>query len=358
MSRIEPEERRLIENTVARLAESSFSIERCRSGDMEGGPEEWRRFAQHGLCAIGVPSAIGGVGGGAAEQAIVMRQIGRNLLALPYLDSVVLAGAAIRRFASVEQAQRRLPQLAAGDLRTSFAHREPAAGDDRGFVETELRNGRITGCKAFVLDAASASEFIVTARDERGELRLCFVAPDAEGLSLASHRAADGRLASTLFLQNVRCEPAPSIVDIDGLLDLASVCAAAESVGAMDALLQETLTYARTRRQFGTSIGSFQVIQHRLVDMFIAAQEASALVDDALDALDAGAPEAAFLVSAAKARADSAGRFIGESAIQIHGGMGMTDECAAGHYLKRLLTLGSQYGAAAWHIDRVARLAA
>jgi alkylation response protein AidB-like acyl-CoA dehydrogenase len=298
------------------------------------------------------------VGGGAAEMAIVMRQIGRNLLPLPYLDSVVVAGATIRRYASDQQAEQRLPRLAAGDLRSSLAHREAAAGDDRGHVETSLRGDRITGGKVFVLDSASTSEFIVSARDERGALRLCFVAPVAEGLSVRSYRAADGRLASTLFLQDVLSEPMPPAVDIDGVLDLAAASAAAEAVGAMEALNEVTLDYARTRRQFGAPIGSFQVIQHRLVDMFIAAQEASALVNDALEALDAGAPDAAFLVSAAKARADAAGRLIGEGAIQVHGGMGLTDECAAGHYLKRLLTLGSQYGTAAWHIERVARLAA
>jgi alkylation response protein AidB-like acyl-CoA dehydrogenase len=345
MSRIDPEERRLLEATVARLAADHFSIERRRSGDMECSRAEWESFAAQGLFALGVPPAMNGVGGGASELAIVMRQIGRNLLPLPYLDSVVLAGAAIGRFASDEQARRRLPRLATGDLRSSFAHREAAAGDDRGHVETVLRGGRITGGKVFVLDAASASEFIVSARDERGALRLSFVAGGAEGLSLTSYRTVDGRLASTLSLR-------------DALLDLAGACAAAEAVGAMEALNEATLDYARTRRQFGAAIGSFQVIQHRLVDMFIAAQEASALVADALEAIDAGASDAAFLVSATKARADAAGRLIGESAIQLHGGMGLTDECAAGHYLKRLLALGSQYGTAAWHVERVGRLSA
>jgi alkylation response protein AidB-like acyl-CoA dehydrogenase len=358
MSRIDPEERRLLEATVARLAADHFSIERRRSGYMECSRAEWESFAAQGLFALGVPPAMNGVGGGASELAIVMRQIGRNLLPLPYLDSVVLAGAAIGRFASDEQARRRLPRLATGDLRSSFAHREAAAGDDRGHVETVLRGGRITGGKVFVLDAASASEFIVSARDERGALRLSFVAGGAEGLSLTSYRTVDGRLASTLSLRDAPCDPMPSVVDIDALLDLAGACAAAEAVGAMEALNEATLDYARTRRQFGAAIGSFQVIQHRLVDMFIAAQEASALVADALEAIDAGASDAAFLVSATKARADAAGRLIGESAIQLHGGMGLTDECAAGHYLKRLLALGSQYGTAAWHVERVGRLSA
>jgi len=358
MTNFDADERQLFEAALERFAADQHSLARCRSGDMECSPQEWSRFADQGLLAIGVPPAFGGVGGGAAELACVMREIGRNLLSPPFLDSVVVAGAAIQRFASEAQARARLPMIAQGDQRTGFAHLEPRAGDHRQYVKARLAQGRITGAKSLVLDPTMASEFIVSARDERGDLRLCFVAAGSEGLSLQTYRLPDARLAATLTLEDVRAEPMPGAVDLDRVLDLAGVCVAAEAVGAMEAVNRVTLDYAKTRKQFGVAIGSFQVLQHRLVDMYIAAEEASAIVVDALEAIDTDAPDAVFLASAAKARVDKAGRFVAEHAIQIHGGMGMTDECAVGHYMKRLLTIGSQYGTADWHLARVARLAA
>jgi|KBSSwiStaDraftv2_1062776.scaffolds.fasta_scaffold01023_16 alkylation response protein AidB-like acyl-CoA dehydrogenase len=358
MIRFDADERRLFEAAIERFAADQYSLARCRSGDMECSQPEWRRFAAQGLLAIGIPPALGGVGGGASELAAVMREIGRNLLSPPFLDSVVVAVTAIHRFASEAQAGSRLPMIAQGDLRTGFAHLEARSGNDRHHVEAQLAQGRISGAKSFVLDATTASEFIVSAREERGDLRLCFVAAGSEGLSLQTYRLPDGRLAAAMTLENVSADPMPRVADLDRVLDLAAVCVAAEAVGAIEAINQETLAYAKTRRQFGSPIGSFQILQHRLVDMLIAAEEASAIVIDALEAIDSDAPDAAFLVSAAKAHVDKAGRFVAESAIQVHGGMGMTDECAVGHHLKRLLTIGSQFGTADWHMDRVARLAA
>lgn len=358
MTKFDAEERRLFEAAIERFAADQHSLARCRSGDMECAQPEWRRFADQGLLAIGLAPTLGGVGGGAFELAAVMREIGRNLLSPPFLDSVVVAAAAIQRFASEAQAGSRLPMIAQGDLRTGFAHLEAKAGNDRQHVEAQFAQGRISGAKSFVLDATMASEFIVSARDKRGDLRLCFVAAGSKGLSLRTYRLPDGRLAAAMTLENVSAEPMAGVADLDRLLDLASVCVAAEAVGAIEAINRETLAYAKARRQFGAPIGSFQALQHRLVDMLIAAEEASAIVIDALEAIDSDAADAAFLVSAAKARVDKAGRFVAESAIQVHGGMGMTDECAVGHYLKRLLTIGSQYGTADWHVARVAQLVA
>jgi alkylation response protein AidB-like acyl-CoA dehydrogenase len=285
-----------------------------------------------------------------------MGQVGRNLLPLPFMDTVVLGAKIIGTLGSEEQKREMLPAIVKGRLRLSFAHREADAGDVFDYVTTSACSDRLSGMKIHAIDGPSAAAFVVSARDVDCRLRFYLVARDQPGVECQPYRLPDNRMAMRVTLHNtpgvaIGSDASPHVA---ALCDLAAACLAAEAVGSIASLNRETLEYAKMRRQFGCAIGSFQVIQHRLVDMFIAEQTASAMVTDALMALDAGLPGAGPLVSAAKAQADRAGRFVGESAIQIHGGMGMTDECAVGHYLKRILTIGSQFGTAGWHVARIA----
>lgn len=360
MTSLDEADHRLFAAVVERIADARYDIDRCRSGEMECEPEEWLAFAEQGLLALGIDPRYGGVGGGAVDMAMVMRLIGRNLLALPFLDTVIVAATLIGRLGSEEQRQKYLPAIANGALRLSLAHREADAGDARDHVGTRAQGGRLTGEKNYVFDPVRAHNFIVSARDEHDALRLYLVNRDQSGLAIQTFRLPDNRLAAHLTLNAVEGEaldhPARDV--LPQVMELACACLAAEAVGAIEALNRDTLAYAKMRRQFGVPIGSFQVIQHRLVNMFIAEQVASALVTDALRALDDGRGNVGLMASAAKAQADRAARFVGESAIQIHGGMGMTDECSVGHHLKRVLTIGSRFGTAHWHLARLGALTA
>lgn len=356
---LDAEDRLLFSATIERLAMLSNGLEGCKAGQVECSAAEWSVFAEHGLLGLGVPPVLGGVGGGAQDLALVMRDIGRNLLAFPFLDTVVIAGRALLECGSDSQKQMLLPAIAEGRLRIGFAHREPDAGDARDHVEARAQDDRLTGTKTYVFDGRSADQFLVSARDANGSLRLFLVDRNEEGLSLQHYRLPDNRTASQLTLHGVRAEPlgGDASDSIAAIFELATVCVAAETIGAIEMINAQTLDYAKTRRQFGQPIGSFQVIQHRLVDMFIAEQTAAAAVADALTSIDAGLAASPVLVSGAKAQSDRSGRMVGESAIQIHGGMGMTNECAVGHYLKRVLTNGSRFGTAGSHVARIAAAA-
>ncbi len=357
MTNLDEEDRRLVGATVERLAEQYFSIDRCRSGNLVCGREEWAAFGEQGLFAIGISPEYGGIGGGAADLAMVMRQIGYNLLPLPYMDSIVLGATLVATLGSEDLKRTLLPAIVAGELRLGFAHREANSGDIFDHVETSVRGGRLSGQKIHVMDGGMAAKLIVSARDEQGVLGFYLLDRDQPGVAFQHYRLIDNRMASRVVLADAQGEaiggeatPALAV-----LHDLAAICAAAETVGAIAGLNRDTLDYAKVRKQFGQPIGSFQVLQHRLVDMYIAEQMAAAMVADALKAFDDSVSDMSVRISAAKAQADRSGRQVGESAIQIHGGMGMTDECSAGHYLKRILANGSQFGTAGWHVTRIAR---
>lgn len=356
MKGLEEEDRQMFAAAIERLATEFYSIERCRADTIECSPEEWGAFGAQGLFAIGIDAEYGGLGGGARDLAMVTRQVGRNLLPLPFMDTVVIGASLIGALGSDDQKATLLGRIAQGRLRLSFAHRETDAGDARDLVATTVRDGRLNGEKMHAMDARLADIFIVSARDETGVIGLFLVTPETSGVSCQHYRLVDNRVAARVTLEDAVGVPlgGNAASTLSNILDLAAACGAAESVGAMEGVNRATLDYAKIRKQFGVSIGSFQVLQHRMVDMFIAEQTASALVADALAAIDAGDPDAAVRISAAKAQADRAARVAGEQAIQIHGGMGMTDECAVGHYLKRILTNGSQFGTAGWHVDRIA----
>lgn len=345
--------------TIERLAGEYHSIERCRSETIECSPDEWCAFGAQGLFAVGIDREYGGLSGGGMDLAMVTRQVGRSLLPLPYMDTVVIGASLIGALGSDEQKSALLSSIAEGRLRLSFAHREADAGDVGDYVATTVSGGRLNGEKSRAMDARLADMFIVSARDEEGTIRLFLVDREAPGVSCQHYRLADNQEAARVTFSDAVgvALGKDARAALFKVLDLAAACGAAETVGAMEGLNQETLDYAKVRKQFGVPISSFQVLQHRMVDMFIAEQIASALVTDALTAIDTNDPDVAVQISAAKAQADRAARFVGEQAIQIHGGMGMTDECSVGHYVKRILTNGSQFGTAGWHVGRIAATA-
>jgi len=333
----------------------------------------WTRFADLGWLGIGVPEEHGGLGGGPIETAILAEGFGRHLVVEPYLATVVLGATLLRQ--GGPRAASLLGKIAEGAHTFALAHGEPRSRYDLAQVETLAKRGgsgfRLTGHKAVVLNGAEADWLIVSARTagdgrDRNGITLFLVPHDAAGLTLRPYRTADGWRAAEVILDSVTVGADTAIGAIGGGLpliesavDAALVALSAEAVGAMSALIDQTREYLRTRVQFGVPIGSFQVLQHRLVDMFMAATLARSTVEVAARAL--ADPEESprvqsRLAAAAKVQAGRAGKLVGQEAVQMHGGMGMTDELSVGRYFKRLTMIDLTLGDADHHQRRFADL--
>jgi alkylation response protein AidB-like acyl-CoA dehydrogenase len=305
---------------------------------------------------------------------IVMEQFGRGLVLEPYLATVLLSGQAIARAGAPEQRAALLPDLIAGKTLWAFAHVEPAARYDLAHVEARaIRDGagwRLSGHKAVVFNAPAADRLVVSARTaggsgERDGISLFVVPRGAEGVTLRSYRTVDDLRAAEVVLDGVAvgddaCLGAEgtALAAIEEVVDRATAAVCAEAVGIMDVLRETTLEFLKTREQFGVPIGKFQALQHRAVDMLISCEEARSLTMMATLLLDHPKPERARAVSAAKVRIGKGGRHVGQESIQLHGGMGMSDELKLGHYFKRLTMIDTLFGDADHHLDRFAAVQA
>jgi alkylation response protein AidB-like acyl-CoA dehydrogenase len=332
------------------------------------GRENWAEYARLGWLGTSISEDAGGAGGGLTELGILMSACGQGLLLEPLLQTLVLGAGAVERGGTPAQKSDLLAKIAAGDLMLAFAHTEPMGGFDRGYVRTiatKTSNGwRLDGAKSFVLHANAANQIIVSARvgGADGRLGLFVVPREAKGLHLTASPAIDGRPGAALEIKGVEVPAtarlgsgdADAMPVIDAVLDRGALAVCAEACGAMQSVNAITLDYLKQRKQFGQPLASFQVLQHRLVDMTIASEETRAVVHAALAAVDAGSPKAAHLIATAKVQAARAARFVGGQGVQLHGGMGMTDELSVGHYYKRLMLCESQFGDADWWMERLA----
>ena len=368
------EEQRLLDEMARRLVETEYGFEKRKA--YAAAPEGfsramWRRYAELGLLGLPFPEAYGGSGGSPVELMIVMQALGRGLVLEPYVETVVLAGSLLLLAGSEAQKRALLPEIAAGRLMPALAHGEERSRYRLEHVETRARRNdgryRLDGRKAVVAAADSADLFIISARRAGGPteaegLSLFLVDRTARGLSLTSHPTVDGRRAAELTLDGVEVgedallgAPERALPAVEQAIDRATAAVCAEAAGIMETLNRATLDYVKTRRQFGVPLGSFQVLQHRLVDMAIEQEQATSMALLAALSVDSEQPEERRrAVSAAKAFTGRAGRFVGEQAIQLHGGIGMTDEYAVGHYVKRLLAIGRSFGDADYHLERFA----
>jgi alkylation response protein AidB-like acyl-CoA dehydrogenase len=361
----------LLRDSLQRWLEERFGFERRLQllARPEGLQALWQGLAQDlGLLGSGFAESVGGAGGGAAEHLLVMQTLGAALAGEPYLGGAVICGGLLARCGAAE----RLSALIDGRLRPAWAGQELAARHERDAPACTLRardgGWRLRGRKSLVLAAPGATHFMVSASkdDAGGALGLAWVPADVPGLSRRDYRSVDGGWASELAFDDValpadallqgRDEPSDQV--LARTLDEATLALCAEAVGVMHRLLDATLDYARQRRQFGQPIGSFQALQHRMADMHIALVQAEALTWASLDALQAAPAQRERAVSAAKVMAGRACRIVGQGAVQIHGGMGMTEELAVGHYFRRATMIELQLGSVDWHLRRVERQAA
>jgi alkylation response protein AidB-like acyl-CoA dehydrogenase len=372
MTSLSSEERQQLNDSLQEMLADKYSFEQwkklARGPGSEGfGRAEWKSYADMGWLGIAMPEAAGGSGGGMTELGIVMAGAGRFLLLEPFLGTVVLGASAIE-WAGTEAQQALLAQIASGDLLLAFCHMEPDAGYARDYVKAiAQRDGdgyTLTGEKSFALHAHAADMLVVSARigSETGPVGLFLVPRTAPGVSLSPAPALDGRQGAAVEFTSVKVDgrsklgsgEADQMPVIERVIDRGAIAACAEAVGAMASVTQQTVDYLKTRQQFGQPLSKFQVLQHRLVDMSVSTEEARAIVHAALQALDDGAADARRTVWMAKVKTAQCARFVGAQGIQLHGGMGMTDELAIGHYYKRLTMCETLFGDGEWYLKGLA----
>lgn len=343
-------------------------------GDLGYRPEVWTALAEDlGVLGMTIPEAHGGLGGGALEQMILMEEAGRALLLEPVCETVFQAGWLLEQAGGV-LAGELLGQIASGAAKLAVALGEPAMRYDLADIATRASRTdagwRIDGIKAVVMAAPWADRLIVAARTtgQAGDadgLSLFVVDPAAAGVTLHSYPTIDGRRAADIEFAGVTVS-ADALLGPEGgalplleaMRDRAIAAQAAEAAGLLDKLVTDTVAYTKQRNQFGQPISSFQALQHRMVDMYMQVEMVRSAAVLATLRLDGDPVERARAASAAKVTVANACRFVGQNAVQLHGGMGMTDELAIGHYFKRATLLESEHGSADWHLTRHAALAA
>lgn len=357
------EEQTLLRNMVQSFLADKYDFDTRRKivKSAEGWDRAvWTQFAELGLLAAPFSEELGGLGGGPIETMLIMEQLGRHLVVEPFVETVVLAGGFLREAGSPAQQEALIPGIIAGETVWSFAYAEPqgrynfadlltaAKKDGEGYV--------INGYKAVVLGAPWADKLIVSARTSGGQrdkdgVSLFIVDKSAAGVSTRDYPTTDGRRASEITFENVKVgadallgAEGKALPVIEKITDEAIAALAAESTGCMDELNKATVEYCKTRKQFGQPIGKFQVLQHRMVDMFMAYEQSVSMSYMVNLKLGEDVAERVKAAAGTKVQIGKAGRFVGQQAVQLHGGMGMTDELSVGHYFKRLTMIDTQFG--------------
>ena len=369
------DEQRLLRESAERFVAASYDADHRRktAKDPLGfSPEVWKQFAELGWLALPIPEQFGGLGGGPVEIGILMEAFGRGLVSEPYIATVVLGAALIERCGGTAQKQANLPKIADGTLKLAFAHSERAARFDLAKIATSAtktaQGWHLAGSKIAVLDGHAADEIIVSAhlhdhRGPSGRIGLFMVPATAAGLAISDYQRLGGGRACNIELSDVQLPDdallgggANALPAIEWAVDRAMAALGAEAVGIMQTLLDTTLDYTKIRKQFGRPLSANQVIRHRLADMAIQVDEARSMALRAALKADSAPVERARAASAAKAKIGKCARFVGEQSIQLHGGMGVTEELEVGAYFKRLVAFDTLFGGSAHHYARHAQL--
>ncbi len=365
------EEQRLLRDSLASFLADKYDVETRRKAiKSESGwrPEIWRGLAQEvGILGAALPEDLGGLGGGPVDTLVVMQELGRALVVEPYLETVVIGAGLLKRVDS-DVARAAVGQIIEGELITALAWGEPTSRFDPADVSTTAkRDGsgwRLDGRKAVVVGAPWASKLLVTARTaggqrDKGGVSLFLLDKDAAGVTTRDYPTVDGRRASEIVFDGVKLDGSAllgaqdlALADLEAVLDEARAALCAEALGVMSELVRQTIDYTKQRKQFGVPIAQFQVLQHRMVDMFIQQEQSVSMTYMATLKLDLPAVERAKAVSAAKAYVGRACTQVGQWAVQTHGGIGLTEELALSHYFKRASMIEQALGTADYHLRR------
>ncbi len=365
------EEQSMLDESLRRFMDNADGFERRRRASRSASgrdPQVWRALADMGVLGLHIGHEYGGFGEGATSLLVVQRELGRGLMSEPVTPSAVMAPAILQAHGSPAQAAQWLAAIASGQAVLSLAYLEADSRYDPAAVRTRARRVDggyvLEGRKCLVWHGEAADALIVSAVLEGTDGLTLFLVPTRgqAGLrvtgypTLDGHRAADVALAElTLGADALIGQPGQGLPALQHGLDHGMAALCAEAVGAMEKVIEITGEYVRTRQQFGVPIGSFQALQHRMADMLVHKELALSMAFVAVQALDEADPaQRQRMLAAAKHQAAKAGRFIGQQAVQLHGGMGMTDELAVGDYFKRLTMIDPLLGDADWQLDRFA----
>ena len=368
------DDQRLLVESVTRMLNDTYSFAQ-RKGYMalpEGySPAIWSQFAEQGLLGLPFAEEYGGFGGGAQELMLVMQAFGRVLVLEPYFPTVVLAGTALNVAGSADQKAALLPAIAEGSLKMAFAHGERQARYDLADVITTATRGGsgwvLDGSKVVVSHGEAADKIVVSARtsgdrfDEDG-ITLFLVDATASGVARRGYQSRDDTRAADISLSNVSVTDADVLGEvgkgytiIQRVVEAGIAATAGETVGAMEAMNEMTLEYSKTRVQFGNPIGTYQVVQHRMADMFMTQEQGRSMAMLATMSIDNPDADArAHDIALAKVGIGQAGRYVSQSAVQMHGGIGMTEEYAVGHYFRRCMVIERLFGDPAYWLNKLA----
>ena len=369
------EEQTLLRNSVSKYLADKYTFDSWRKftrSDLGRDLAHWKQFAELGLLAAPLPEEHGGLGGGAVDASVVMEEFGKALVVEPYVPTVIIGGGLLKHGGSDAQKSEWLNKIAAGETMMAFAFAEPQGRYNLADLTTSAKKQGsgyvLNGQKAVVIGAPWANQLIVTARTAGGQrdtkgVSVLLVDKKAKGVSSRDYPTVDGLRAAEITFENVEV-PAANVIGpaddalplIERVVDEAIAATCAEATGCMKVLVDTTVAYSKQRKQFGVPIGKFQVLQHRMVDMFVNYEQSVSITLMVTLKLDESDAERAKAASAAKVTIGKSGRFVGQSAVQIHGGMGMTDELNVGHYFKRLTMIDALYGNADHHLKRYAAL--
>jgi pimeloyl-CoA dehydrogenase small subunit len=365
------EEQRLLRESLDRLLGDSYEFAQRKAymAEPEGFSRAmWAQYAELGLLGLPFAEEQGGFGGGGVETMIVMEALGRVIALEPYLATVVLAGTALKLAGSQVQQEALIPRIADGSLRLALAHGERQARYDLSDVVTTAKKTaggwRLDGAKSVVVHGDSADKLIVSARvagdrhDPDG-IGLFLVDAAASGVARRAYPMRDGTRAADMALSGVEAEalgePGAALSVIEQVVEAGIAATSAEAVGTMETMLNMTVEYMKTRVQFGKPIGENQALQHRATEMMIAMEQGRSLAMLAAVMIDdEDAAQRAHDISTAKVGVGQAARFVSQNAVQLHGGIGMTDEYAIGHYFRRCMVIEHSFGDTSYHLSKLA----
>ncbi len=369
------EEQQLLKDSITQFVDKDYLFDvRQKNIKSELGysSDFWKTFADLGWLGMPFSEADGGYDGGPIDLMVIMESLGRGLVVEPYIPNVVLAGGLISRLGNEEQKNNFLPKIISGEIQMSLAFAEPQSRFNLSDVITTAKkdgeNYILDGYKAVVMNGPSSDTLIVVARtsgtqlEEKG-LSLFLIDPSAKGVSLRNYSNVDGSKASEVTLEGVEVSTSSLLGDegniysvLEEVIDLATLAISAEAVGIMEKMNEITLEYTKTREQFGETLSSFQALQHRMVDTFMAYEQTKSLLLMCAAKLTDKADDATKAVSALKYQVGIAAKQVGEESVQLHGGMGVTDETNIGHFFKRLTTIRAIFGNTDYHLKRYSAL--
>ncbi len=368
-------EQQMLQDSISKFVSKDYDFDsrmKLVKSELGFSADHWKLFAELGWLMVPFSEADGGLGGSAADLMVVMEELGKGIVIEPFLATTVLAGGVIAKAGSDAQKETLLGGIMDGSLQLALAHSEPKSRYELANVATTAEKSSegytLNGHKAVVLNAGAADKIIVSARtsgqtNDASGISLFVVDAKSKGVAIHAYRTQDGGRGGEVLLENVQVSQdnllgseGEALPVIEAVIDRATLAICSEAVGAMEVIIQKTVEYTKTRVQFGVPIAKFQALQHRMADMFIEQQQAKSIVLMAAMKLDQGQDDSAKAIAAMKSLVGRASRKVGQEAIQIHGGIGVTDELDVGHYFKRMTVIELLFGNSDYQTQRFSEL--